>query len=85
MLQPSPQSERPVPASRIAGSRRLLKRLRGVLIHAQRVLRGRVLTPDEMTWCGRVHDLNRQLVEEGDHVLPHYVDRREKGTVRKRR
>lgn len=86
MLDPESQrAERPVSASRIPGSRRLLKRMRGILIHAQRVLRGRAVTPEETKWCARVHDFNKQLVDEGDQVLPQYEDRRAKRTARKQR
>ena len=73
-----------VPASRIRGPRRVLKRLRLVLIATHRARKARAVTVEEIAWCDRAIDALVRVIDEGEAALPWYEDRREKRTVKKR-
>lgn len=74
-----------VPASRVRGPRRILKSLRRVLIATNRARVARAVTPEEILWCDRVLDAMVTLINEGDAVLPLYVDPRDMRRIRKRK
>lgn len=59
---------------RVHGPRRVLQALRRIVIKNARARQHRATTDEEKTWCGRVHDCLRRLIDEGDAVLPGHPD-----------
>lgn len=70
--------------SRIKGPRRILKQLRALIIRNARSANYRAVTEEERRWSGRVDEALRQLIDEGDAVLPGHEDPRDRRRVRKR-
>jgi hypothetical protein len=70
--------------SRTHGPRRVLKELRRLVMKNARAAEHRAITAEERQWTARVGDTLKQLVDEGDQVLPGGEDPRDRRRARKR-
>jgi hypothetical protein len=70
--------------TRVHGPRRLQQELRRLVIKTHRCQVGRELTDDERIWTGKLFDLLKRLIDEGDEVIASGPDPRDRRRARKR-